>query len=114
MTSLRDPGFTLLEVAVALVVLTVAGAAAAGLLHEAARLGREADRRERLVWTVTELADSLGAEPDVTPGERTFGDGSRVVWDRDRVEVVPPGGGPAEMSIPVVPRTGRHTLGELR
>lgn len=114
MTAPVPRGFTLVEVAVALVVLTTATAAAAGLLLQAARMGRDADHRERLLWVATELADSLGWEPAGVPGDRLLPDGSRLIWGGGRVAAMPAGGGPPVLSIPVIPTSGRSMLGGLR
>ena len=112
MTLPSTRGFTLVEVAVALVVLAVATTAAIGLMLEAARAARDADHRERVVWAATALADSLGRERQPGTGTRTLPDGSRLVWDARRVDLIPPGGGAPILQLPVVPTAGRLELGE--
>jgi prepilin-type N-terminal cleavage/methylation domain-containing protein len=104
-------GFTLVEVAVALVVLAVATTAATGLMLEAAKAARDADRRERVMWAATELADSLGREPLAGAGTRVLPDGSRLTWDARRVDLIPREGGAPILRLPVVSTAGRLELG---
>jgi type II secretory pathway pseudopilin PulG len=99
-------GGSLVEVVVALVLLSVSGLAAVGLLHEAARTVRDAQDRERLLWAVGEIADSLTAAQGSGAGERPLAGGARVRWSvverRGRVEGTLAGGAAPWVTLPVV------------
>ena len=106
-------GGSLVEVVVALVLLSVSGLAAMGLLHEAARTVRDAQDRERLLWAVGEVADSLTAAWAGGAGERALAGGARVRWTLEagsgRVEGTLPVGDAPWVTLPVVlPPSGRE------
>jgi type II secretory pathway component PulJ len=99
-------GGSLVEVVVALVLLSVSGLAAVGLLHEAARTVRDAQDRERVLWAVSEVTDSLVAARVAGAGERPLPGGARVRWSvgegRGRVEGMLAGEDAPWVTLPVV------------
>jgi len=109
-------GISLVEVVVALVILSVATAATSGMLLTAASRAREADLHERLLWAATMVADSLSTAERASPGVRALPDGSRLEWwGGENVvwrEVRPRDRDSAWVLVPVVPRGNRTTLGE--
>jgi hypothetical protein len=72
--------FVLVEVVVALVLLAVGVLAMAGLLRITAAEASDADLRERLLWRVTQTADSLLAGEASGAGIRELPGGGRVRW----------------------------------
>ena len=111
-------GFTLVEVVVALVILSVATAATAELLLRAARDGRRSDHLERLLWAATGVADSLSWAGGVGSGALELPDGARVEWAGGRgggwVEAFPSASDSAWIRLPVAPTVDRTRLGEDR
>lgn len=111
-------GFTLVEVVVALVVLAVASAATAELLYRAAREGREADHRERVLWEAGRVADSLAESGAASPGSHLLPDGTRLEWTAGGeavwVRATAATADTAWLSLPVPFRAERTTLGADR
>jgi len=108
-------GFTLVEVVVALLVLAVATVATTEILLMAARDGRHADLRERILWEATAVADSLAREPAVDAGSRSLQQGVLLEWEGSPgggwVRVTDPGRGEPWLELPVPLRGTRATLG---
>lgn len=108
-------GFTLVEVVVALLILAVATVATTEILLLAARDGRRADLRERVLWAATAVADSLAAEPVVEAGSHPLRQGALLEWGGTAadawVRVTDPGGDVPWVELPVILSGGRATLG---
>ncbi|HSM04416.1 MAG TPA: hypothetical protein VK858_07330 [Longimicrobiales bacterium] len=102
-----ETGTSLVEVAVALVLLSVSSLSAVALLHEAARTVRATEGRERLLWALTDAADSLAVHRATATGERILPDGGRLRWSvvegRGRVEAFPGEASEPWVAVPVVP-----------
>jgi len=85
-------GFSLVELAVALVLFGVMGLGAAELLHQANRAARRAGVEEGLLWRATSLADSVGAGELPGSGERVIPGAARLRWaggPGGSVEIIP-------------------------
>jgi len=99
-------GSSLVEVVVALLLVSVSSLAAVGLLHETARTVRGAESRERLLWLTADLVDSLAAARVTGEGERSAPDGSRVRWRLSDaagwVESLLPGDTAVWIAVPVM------------
>lgn len=76
----RHPGFTLVEVVVALVVLEVCVVGVASMLTLASRTLARAERLEAAVATVEGVLDSLRAIPAPVDGRRGLASGGVIVW----------------------------------
>lgn len=73
-------GFSLAELAVALVLFSITGLGAVSLLAVAASRARVADHGERRLWEAVRVADSVATGRLTGAGERTLPDGSRLSW----------------------------------
>ena len=91
-------GFVLLEVIVALVILSVAGAATTALLNDALRILTRIESETAALRAAREVADSLVAVGAAGAGERTTPWG-RVAW----------GGGEDGLAVRAFVRTGPST-----
>lgn len=100
-------GFSLAEVVVAVLLLSVSLLAAGGVVHLAATAGRDADIRERLLWRAGEVADSLAAGRTSGSGEERLPDGSTLRWTASAgegwVEALPPGRDSGGLRLPFLP-----------
>lgn len=119
MTACRRPGgFTLVEVVVALVILSVATAATTELLLLGARQGRSSDYLERLLWAATGVADSLSRATGSGSGGAELTGVGRLEWEGGEnggwVEATPAGSDSAWVRLPVTPTAGRSRLGGER
>ena len=102
-------GFTLTEVAVALVLLGVGTLGVLELARAGGVVGWKAAETEGVLWAAGALADSLGTAGGGTGTLETPG-GHTLVWavgaSGGWVEVVPPGADTAWLRLPVVPFPG--------
>lgn len=103
-------GFTLVEVVVAFVILSLTLAAATGTLVRASRTARDSDLMEGLLWTATGVADSLELVAAPVPGGLDLPDGSRIRWSASRVDVFVPEGDATWVELALAPALGRLTL----
>ena len=105
----RGAGFSLVEVAVALLLLSVGTLGILELARAASADARAADVGERLLWEVTRLADSLGRSPGGS-GSLQTAYGAQVRWavgpDGGWIRAYLAGSDSAWIRIPVVPLTG--------
>lgn len=103
--------FTLVEVVVALVLLGVGALGMGALLRLSSMEARAADHRERALWVLVHVADSLEVSGWGGPGRSDLPDGGQVRWrgtaSGAEVQGVFPGGDSIWIRLPVLP-TPRH------
>lgn len=100
-------GFTLVEVVVALLLLSVGVLAMGEILRLSAEEAAEADHRERLLWWATGVADSLATAPVGGSGSTLLPGGAALSWAVGAgggwVEARLPGADSAWVRLPVIP-----------
>ena len=110
--------FTLVEVVVALVLLGVGALGMGALLRLSSMDARAADHRERAVWMLAHVADSLEVSGWGGTGRSDLPDGGQVRWrgtaSGAEVQGVLPGGDSIWIRLPVLPtpRQDRLTVTE--
>jgi prepilin-type N-terminal cleavage/methylation domain-containing protein len=106
--------FTLVEVVVALVLLGVGALGMGALLRLSSMEARAADHRERALWVLAHVADSLEVSGWGGTGRSELPDGGQVRWSGTasgaEVQGVLPGGDSVWIRLPVLPTPRQERL----